>query len=160
MFDGPCRLKVGLFGEAVPLSAYNFLSFVRCIYGPRRCLKGDDFHRLVKDFVIQGGSSSTGHSFINNETFREQVSDTHHSVLQHARAGVLAWAEYPIGSQFYIVSCCADRGPVYLDGNHVVFGSLLGEESFTTLKKMTQVRMGTTEKPLDALKIINAGIIA
>eukprot|EP00188_Purpureofilum_apyrenoidigerum_P005760 Plantae.Rhodophyta-Purpureofilum_apyrenoidigerum.ctg7852.p1 GENE.Plantae.Rhodophyta-Purpureofilum_apyrenoidigerum.ctg7852~~Plantae.Rhodophyta-Purpureofilum_apyrenoidigerum.ctg7852.p1 ORF type:complete len:231 (+),score=28.64 Plantae.Rhodophyta-Purpureofilum_apyrenoidigerum.ctg7852:256-948(+) len=151
------RLDIGLFGEVVPLSAQNFVSFAQCMYGPTRCLKGDRFHRVVPNFVIQGGSSSTANSFINNATFREERSPDHHSFIAHGRRGVLAWAEYPIGSQFYITLCCKDNGPRYLDGNHVVFGSLLGDASSQTLSKMASVQL-KGESPQNDIVITDAGL--
>eukprot|EP00190_Bangiopsis_sp_CCMP1999_P001375 CAMPEP_0198731958 /NCGR_PEP_ID=MMETSP1475-20131203/33051_1 /TAXON_ID= ORGANISM="Unidentified sp., Strain CCMP1999" /NCGR_SAMPLE_ID=MMETSP1475 /ASSEMBLY_ACC=CAM_ASM_001111 /LENGTH=228 /DNA_ID=CAMNT_0044494987 /DNA_START=36 /DNA_END=722 /DNA_ORIENTATION=+ len=151
------RLDVGLFGQVVPLSTRNFLSFAQCIYGPQRCLKGDVFQRVVRNFVVQGGPSSTAKSFINNATFREEKSPDHHSFIKHGRKGLLAWAEYPIGSQFYITLCCDDNGPHYLDGNHVVFGTLLGDESYQTLSHMGSVPLDK-ESPKDRIQIVDVGL--
>ncbi|KAJ8900850.1 hypothetical protein NDN08_000149 [Rhodosorus marinus] len=153
------RLEVGLFGEVVPLSAENFLQFVKCPFGPKRCLRKDGFHRLVKNFVIQGGHSATGHSFINNSTFREERSADHHSFISHGRKGLLAWAEYPIGSQFYVTLCCEGKGPQYLDGNHVVFGTLLGRASYDTLDKMKDLDV-EKEKPVKTVVVDDVGILA
>mmetsp|Transcript_10963 Transcript_10963/g.45583 ORF Transcript_10963/g.45583 Transcript_10963/m.45583 type:complete len:246 (-) Transcript_10963:716-1453(-) len=153
------RLEVGLFGEVVPLSAENFLQFVKCPFGPKRCLKKDSFHRLVKNFVIQGGHTATAHSFINNSTFREQRSEDHHSFISHGRKGLLAWAEYPIGSQFYITLCCEGKGPDYLDGNHVVFGTLLGSASYDTLNKMKDIEV-EKETPVKNIVVDDVGVLA
>lgn len=115
------RIEISVFGNVVPKSVANFRALVTCtgaFSDPARCFKGDSFHRIIHGFVIQGGSKSTGRS-IYGPTFREQQSDENHSFLSHSEKGVVAWAEYPIGSQFYIL---VRDNATYLNKNHVVFG--------------------------------------
>lgn len=115
------RFKVGVFGEVVPKSAANFRSLVTCsgvFADDTLCYRGDTFHRVVTNFVAQGGSKATGRS-IYGATFREEKTTDHHSFLEHTEKGVVSWAEYPIGSQFFIL---IRNEAKYLDDNHVVFG--------------------------------------
>jgi cyclophilin family peptidyl-prolyl cis-trans isomerase len=108
------RLGIGVFGEIAPKSAANFRALATCtgaFADLDKCYRGDRFHRVVPDFVIQGGSKSTGRS-IYGPTFREEQSPDHHSVLSHIEKGALSWAEYPIGSQFFILT---GRKSPYLD---------------------------------------------
>lgn len=113
--------KIGVFGEIVPKSLANFRALVTCsgaFADDSLCFRGDSFHRVVTNFVAQGGSKATGRS-IYGPTFREERSENHHSFLEHSEKGVVSWAEYPIGSQFFIL---IRNEAKYLDENHVVFG--------------------------------------
>lgn len=115
------RFKVGVFGEVVPKSAANFRALVTCsgvFADDSLCFRGDTFHRVVTNFVAQGGSKATGRS-IYGATFREEKTTDHHSFLEHGEKGVVSWAEYPIGSQFFVL---LRNEAKYLDDNHVVFG--------------------------------------
>ncbi len=146
------RVTLGVFGEAVPKSAANFRALVTCTapFDNDRCFRGDSFHRVVPGFVIQGGSKATGHS-IYGGTFREEVSIDHHSVLSHSETGVVAWAEYPIGSQFYILTGSAAK---YLDKNHVVFAYVA--EGMDVIKKVEYTQLDK-EKPVERVSIIHCG---
>jgi cyclophilin family peptidyl-prolyl cis-trans isomerase len=121
------RLVVGVFGAVVPHSAANLRALTTCTgtyADPKLCFKGDSFHRAVHDSVIQGGSKATGRSIFGG-TFREEAAPEHHSFLSHSDVGVVPWAEYSIGSQFFITS--TTRNLSYLDKNHVVFGIATNE---------------------------------
>lgn len=146
-------VQVGVFGKVVPKSAANFHALVTCsgaFADPMLCFRGDGFHRIVPNFVVQGGSKATGRS-IYGGTFREEQSADHHSFLQHSEHGVLAWAEYPIGSQFYFL--LADDAK-YLDKNHVVFAVVT--EGWNVVKEMGAMqRKG--ERPAEAVSIARCG---
>jgi len=153
------RLDIGLFGDVVPLSTENFKKLCTCELATNAstahlCFHGDGFHRLLPRFVIQGGSHATGRS-IYGATFREEFNETRHTFLSHKGGrGVLAWAEYPIGSQFYII--LDPGGLAYLDGNHVVFGTVLA--GLDVVEKME----GTSrngEKPSAQIKIDDSGVL-
>ena len=146
------RVKIGIFGEAVPKSAANYHALFTCTepFDNEKCFKGDSFHRVVPGFVIQGGSKATGHS-IYGGTFREEVSEDHHSVLSHSEMGVIASAEYPIGSQFYIL---LGEQAKYLDKNHVVFGYVV--EGMDVVKKVESTKL-EGEKPVQRVSIVNCG---
>lgn len=146
------RVTIGVFGKAVPKSALNFRALITCSkpFDNDRCYKGDSFHRVVHGFVIQGGSKATGSS-IYGGTFREQVSEEHHSVLSHSETGVLAWAEYPIGSQFYII---LGREAKYLDKNHVVFGYV--SDGMDVVRQVENTKLDG-EKPVETVSIMDCG---
>jgi Cyclophilin type peptidyl-prolyl cis-trans isomerase/CLD len=89
------RFTIGVFGLVAPKSAANFRALATCtgvFANNMLCYRGDAFHRLVKGFVIQGGSKATGKS-IYGSTFREEVTPQHHSMLSHSEKGVVSWAE-------------------------------------------------------------------
>ena len=147
------RMKIGVFGQVVPKSAANFRALATCtgaFADEASCYKGDSFHRVVTDFVIQGGSKATGRS-IYGSTFREEKEPKHHSFLQHSERGVVAWAEYPIGSQFYILM--RDEAK-YLDNNHVVFAIIT--DGMDVLKKIHDAPR-VKEEPLQRITIADCG---
>lgn len=147
------RFKIGVFGHVVPKSAANFRALVTCtgVFSDQSlCYRHDTFHRIVTDFVIQGGSKATGRS-IYSGTFREEKEKDHHSFLSHNEKGVVAWAEYPIGSQFYVL---IRDDAKYLDKNHVVFGVIT--EGMDVLEKIHSApRSG--EEPKNPVKITACG---
>lgn len=147
------RMKIGVFGQVVPKSAANFRALATCtgaFANEKLCFRGDSFHRVVTNFVVQGGSKATGRS-IYGPTFREEREKDHHSFLEHAEKGVVSWAEYPIGSQFFIL--IRDEAK-YLDNNHVVFGIVT--EGMEVLSKMHDVPR-TREEPLQRITITDCG---
>lgn len=147
------RFKVGVFGEVVPKSAANFRSLVTCsgvFADDTLCYRGDTFHRVVTNFVAQGGSKATGRS-IYGATFREEKATDHHSFLEHGEKGVISWAEYPIGSQFFIL---IRNEAKYLDDNHVVFGIIT--DGLEVIDKIHDApRNG--EEPSSRVKITDCG---
>nr|ANA56664.1 cychlophilin 4 [Neoporphyra seriata] len=148
------RLTVAIFGHAVPKSAVNWHALATCVGGEddAACFRNDSFHRVVPNFVIQGGNRGTGRSVFGS-TFREEVSAERHSVLSHSARGVLAWAEYPIGSQFYILMADA---AVYLDGNHVVFGIVV--DGLDVAEKV-QTQPLVNGAPEQRVSIVSAGLL-
>lgn len=146
-------MKIGVFGDVVPKSAANFRALATCtgvFADDSLCYRGDSFHRVVTNFVAQGGSKATGRS-IYGPTFKEEKSKDHHSFLEHDEKGVVSWAEYPIGSQFFIL--IRDEAK-YLDGNHVVFG--LVTEGMDVLDKIHDASR-TGEEPSSRITITNCG---
>jgi cyclophilin family peptidyl-prolyl cis-trans isomerase len=151
------RLVIGVFGAVVPNSAANFRALTTCtgaFADPKLCFKGDTFHRVVKDFVIQGGSKATGRSIFGG-TFREEAAPEHHSFLSHSDVGVVSWAEYPIGSQFFITT--TTRNLSYLDKNHVVFGIVT--DGLSVLEQITGLPTGgdANEIPGKRVSIVDCG---
>lgn len=146
-------MVVGVFGRVVPKSAANFRALATCtgaFLEQKRCYRGDSFHRVVPDFVIQGGAKSTGRS-IYGPAFREEQTPDHHSLLSHREKGVLSWAEYPIGSQFFILT---GRKSAYLDKNHVVFGVVT--EGLDVLDRLATVPVNG-DRPVPKISIIDCG---
>ncbi|KAI0567833.1 peptidyl-prolyl cis-trans isomerase B [Gracilaria domingensis] len=147
------RMTIGVFGDVVPKSAANFRALATCtgvFADDSLCYRQDSFHRVVTNFVAQGGSKATGRS-IYGPTFQEEKSKDHHSFLQHGERGVVSWAEYPIGSQFFIL--IRDEA-TYLDGNHVVFGIVT--DGLDVLDKIHDAPR-TREEPTERITITDCG---
>lgn len=145
------RLVIGLFGNAVPKTAYNFyrLCTGEAGYAPNGAAlhyKGVAFHRVIPGFMAQGGDISRGKGGSGDSVFGGHFDDESFE-MTHATAGRLSMANYGEDtnlSQFFL--SFVPLG--HLDGKHVVFGEVL--EGLQTLRLMEAVgsRSGATSAPI------------
>ncbi len=116
--------------------------------------KGVTFHRIIKDFMIQGGDflkgDGTGCISIYGSKFADEPF-----TLTHTGPGLLSMANSgpdSNGCQFFVT--CAKTE--WLDGKHVVFGRVLGE-GLLTLRKLENVATGANNKPRLACVVAQCG---
>ncbi|MBP7056681.1 MAG: peptidylprolyl isomerase [Candidatus Omnitrophica bacterium] len=141
--QGDIELK--LFPESAPFACENFVGLVEKGY-----YDGLIFHRVKKDFMIQGGDptgTGAGGESIWKEPFRDEINEK----LTFDKPGVLAMANSGPDtnkSQFFITSAPA----AWLNGRHTIFGELVS--GMETVKKIESSPIDSTDKPKEDQKII------
>ena len=121
-------IKLTLFYKEAPITVSNFINLSK-----RGYYDNLSFHRVIDDFMIQGGcplGTGTGGPGYN-------FQDEFHEELKHDKPGILSMANAGAGtngSQFFITHI---ETP-WLDNNHTVFGEILSDEDQTIVNTIVQ----------------------
>ncbi|KAJ5566036.1 Peptidyl-prolyl cis-trans isomerase D [Penicillium sp. DV-2018c] len=153
----PSRVTFELFDDVVPKTADNFRALCTGekgigTQGKELTYKGSIFHRVIKQFMIQGGDftafNGTGGESIYGQKFPDENFD-----LKHDRPFLLSMANSgpgTNGSQFFITTVPTP----HLDGKHVVFGEVLNGKGVVRKIENLQTQ---SDKPTEDVTIVDCG---
>lgn len=172
-------ISIRLFGDKVPKTVENFVTHAKNGY-----YDGLIFHRVIKDFMIQGGDP-TGTGCGGESIYGEKFEDEFHPELHNIK-GALSMANAgpnTNGSQFFIVEASqtpdgmleqmrgmTDRGfpentvkayetvggTPWLDFKHSVFGQVF--DGMDVVEKIASVKTNGADRPLEDVKIVTIDI--
>lgn len=144
--EGYAPMTFELFPEEAPESVKNFIHLAETGYYP-----GSPFHRVIRNFMIQGGAGKTRAQTIRGE-FR--ANGVRNGILHERGALSMARTMVPdsANSQFFIVH----KASPHLDGQYAAFGKMLS--GFETLDAIASVPTGAMDKPLSEVRISRVSV--
>lgn len=156
------KIKIKLFADKAPKTVANFVELAQGtkeFTDPKTGKKvkrpfydGLIFHRIIPDFMIQGGDPRGTGTGGPGYTFSDEFNPT----LKHDKAGILSMANAgpnTNGSQFFIT----DKPTPWLDGHHTVFGEVV--EGIEVVHKIAHADKGANDKPLQDIVIKKVTIV-
>lgn len=154
------EILLKLHYDKVPMTVANFVALAegnmpnKAVASGKPYYDGNKFHRVISDFMIQGGDPRS----VSNSNAGYQFKDEFHPELLHEGAGVLSMANAgpaTNSTQFFITH----KSTAWLNGKHSVFGRVVtGQEVVNAVQqgdkmdKVEIIRVGKEAKNWDALK--------
>uniref|UniRef100_A0AAX7SF13 Spliceosome-associated protein CWC27 homolog n=1 Tax=Astatotilapia calliptera TaxID=8154 RepID=A0AAX7SF13_ASTCA len=144
-------IDIELWSKEAPKACRNFVQL--CMEG---YYDGTVFHRVVPDFIVQGGDP-TGTGAGGESIYGRPFKDEFHSRLRFNRRGLVAMANagpHDNGSQFFLTLGRADE----LNNKHTIFGKVTGDTVYNMLR-LAEVECDGEERPLNPHKIKSAEVL-
>lgn len=143
------KIVIKLFSDVVPKTCDNFRELCKT-----KKYNNSPFHRIIKDFMIQGGDFTNGNGTGGMSIYGKKFPDENFD-LTHNRKYLLSMANSgpnSNGSQFFITTNPAP----HLNNHHVVFGEIYS--GFDVIDDLNDVNTDNSNKPFDNIKVLNCGI--
>ncbi|DAZ99424.1 TPA: LOW QUALITY PROTEIN: hypothetical protein N0F65_004057, partial [Lagenidium giganteum] len=153
------KIVMQLFQDVCPKTAENFRALCTGEKGKGKSglplhYKNCPFHRVIKDFMLQGGDFTRGDGTGGESIYGEKFRDENFR-LKHTEAGLLSMANAgpnTNGSQFFITTVPTP----HLDGKHVVFGKVLS--GMDVVRRIEDVETDKGDKPVQPVVIADCGM--
>jgi len=152
------NIVIEFFPEDAPKTVDNFLNLAESGF-----YDGVIFHRIIKDFMIQGGDPLSKDPELKSKWGTGDAGqniEAEFNTIKHNR-GILSMARSAdpdsASSQFFIVHGDSN----FLDEQYTIFGRIVTQESFDTLDKIASLETGTRDVPIDPeqAKILTAKVV-
>lgn len=145
-------INLALFGDQAPKTVKNFTDLAEKGFYDNLI-----FHRIIKDFMIQGGcpqgTGTGGPGYTFDDEIHPELSFDRPYQLAMANAGkqrdLTGQVKGTNGSQFFITTIA----PSWLNGNHTIFGEVTDDDSKKVVDAIEAVQTGPMDRPVEDVVI-------
>lgn len=161
-------IKLNLFGNHAPKTVANFVELAEGTReykddagrtNPTRYYDGLGFHRIIKNFMIQGGcplgQGTGGPGYMFDDEIHPELTFDKPGLLAMANAGTRG-GKGTNGSQFFITTTAPD----WLNGKHTIFGEVADDESKAVVDAISAVQTGAMDRPVEDVTITGVDVTA
>ncbi|ATZ80220.1 cyclophilin ABH-like protein [Bodo saltans virus] len=142
------KIIILLFSNIVPVTCRNFRTLC-----DNKSYQNSPFHRIIQDFMIQGGDFTNGNGTGGKSIYGSKFEDENFDIL-HDQPYLLSMANAgkdTNGSQFFITT----KKTPHLDGKHVVFGKVV--DGFDLIDQLNLIETDNNDRPIKNVTILNCG---